>query len=146
MIRLELMAQEFDIRLETLTGANANSQEGAAMLPARSPASNTFYLETFGCQMNVHDSEKVAGVLMGRGLEAVEDPERADIILYNTCSIREKAAQKVFSRLGAIKKKHGHKLIGVLGCVAQQEGEQFFERAPQVGLVCVSASYSKLPE
>src|SRR5579859_7889763 len=106
----------------------------------------TFYLETFGCQMNVHDSEKVAGVLMGRGLESVEDPEQADIILYNTCSIREKAAQKVFSRLGAIKKKHGDKLIGVLGCVAQQEGEKFFERAPQVGLVCGSASYSKLPE
>jgi tRNA-2-methylthio-N6-dimethylallyladenosine synthase len=106
----------------------------------------TFYIETFGCQMNVHDSEKVAGVLMGRGLEAVEDPEHADIILYNTCSIREKAAQKVFSRLGAFKKKHGDKLIGVLGCVAQQEGEKFFERAPQVGLVCGSASYSRLPD
>ena len=106
----------------------------------------TFYIETFGCQMNVHDSEKVAGVLMGRGFEAVEDPEQADIILYNTCSIREKAAQKVFSRLGEFKKKHGNKLVGVLGCVAQQEGEKFFERAPQVGLVCGSASYSKLPE
>jgi tRNA-2-methylthio-N6-dimethylallyladenosine synthase len=110
------------------------------------PLGRTFYIETFGCQMNVHDSEKVAGVLMGRGLESVEDPEQADIILYNTCSIREKAAQKVFSRLGAIKKKHGDKLIGVLGCVAQQEGEKFFERAPQVGLVCGSASYSRLPE
>ena len=106
----------------------------------------TFYIETFGCQMNVHDSEKVAGVLMGRGLAAVDAPENADIILYNTCSIREKAAQKVFSRLGAFKKDHGDKLIGVLGCVAQQEGERFFERAPQVGLVCGSASYSRLPE
>ncbi|HEV2379425.1 MAG TPA: tRNA (N6-isopentenyl adenosine(37)-C2)-methylthiotransferase MiaB [Terriglobia bacterium] len=113
---------------------------------AISPLGRTFYIETFGCQMNVHDSEKVAGVLMGAGLKSVEDPEQADIILYNTCSIREKAAQKVFSRLGAIKKKHGDKLIGVLGCVAQQEGEKFFERAPQVGLVCGSASYSKLPE
>jgi tRNA-2-methylthio-N6-dimethylallyladenosine synthase len=106
----------------------------------------TFYIETFGCQMNVHDSEKVAGVLMGSGLEAVDDPEQADIILYNTCSIREKAAQKVFSRLGAFRKHHGDKLIGVLGCVAQQEGERFFERAPQVGLVCGSASYSRLPK
>ncbi|HEY6292903.1 MAG TPA: tRNA (N6-isopentenyl adenosine(37)-C2)-methylthiotransferase MiaB [Terriglobia bacterium] len=105
----------------------------------------TFYIETFGCQMNVHDSEKVAGVLMSRGLEPVDDPEQADIILYNTCSIREKAAQKVFSRLGAFRKTHGDKLIGVLGCVAQQEGEKLFERAPQVGLVCGSASYSKLP-
>jgi tRNA-2-methylthio-N6-dimethylallyladenosine synthase len=105
----------------------------------------TFYIETFGCQMNVHDSEKVAGVLMGRGLEPVDDPERADVVLYNTCSIREKAAQKVFSRLGAFKRQHSEKVIGVLGCVAQQEGEKFFERAPQVSLVCGSASYSKLP-
>jgi len=106
----------------------------------------TFYIETFGCQMNVHDSEKVAGVLIGRGLEPVAEPELADIILYNTCSIREKAAQKVFSRLGAFRKAQGEKLIGVLGCVAQQEGEKFFERAPQVSLVCGSASYSRLPE
>ena len=111
-----------------------------------SPLRPRFYIETFGCQMNVHDSEKVAGALMGRGFEPVDDPEHADIILYNTCSIREKAAQKVFSRLGAIKKKHGDKVIGVLGCVAQQEGERFFERAPQVSLVCGSASYSRLPE
>jgi tRNA-2-methylthio-N6-dimethylallyladenosine synthase len=120
-------------------GSSENAVSGA-------PLGHTFYIETFGCQMNVHDSEKVAGVLMGRGFEAVEDAEQADIILYNTCSIREKAAQKVFSRLGEFKKKHGDKLIGVLGCVAQQEGEKFFERAPQVGLVCGSASYSKLPE
>jgi tRNA-2-methylthio-N6-dimethylallyladenosine synthase len=120
----------------------ASPQDAAS----RDALGRKFYIETFGCQMNVHDSEKVAGVLMGRGLEAVEDPEQADIILYNTCSIREKAAQKVFSRLGAFKKKHGDKLIGVLGCVAQQEGEKFFERAPQVGLVCGSASYSRLPE
>jgi tRNA-2-methylthio-N6-dimethylallyladenosine synthase len=113
---------------------------------AANPLGRRFYLETIGCQMNVHDSEKVAGVLMGRGFEPVEDPEGADIILYNTCSIREKAVHKVFSRLGAIKKKHGDKIIGVLGCVAQQEGEKFFERAPQVSLVCGSASYSRLPE
>jgi tRNA-2-methylthio-N6-dimethylallyladenosine synthase len=147
MIRLELMAQEFDIRLETLTGANANSQEGAAMLPARSPASNTFYIETFGCQMNVHDSEKVAGVLLGRGYLQVETVDAARLVLYNTCSIREKAAQKIFSRLGAYRKYPGEeKIIGVLGCVAQQEGEEIFERSPWVRLVCGSASYSKLPD
>jgi len=61
----------------------------------------TFFLETFGCQMNEHDSEKVAGVLLERGYKQVETPEAANLILYNTCSIREKAAQKVFSRLGA---------------------------------------------
>lgn len=107
----------------------------------------TFYIETFGCQMNVHDSEKVAGVLMAQGLRPVENHEDADLILYNTCSIREKAAQKVFSRLGAFRKTGGadSKILGVLGCVAQQEGERIFERAPQVGLVCGSASYSRLP-
>jgi tRNA-2-methylthio-N6-dimethylallyladenosine synthase len=97
--------------------------------------------------MNVHDSEKVAGVLMARGYRPVDSYQDADIILYNTCSIREKAAQKVFSRLGAFRKGRAaeRKIIGVLGCVAQQEGERFFERAPQVSLVCGSASYAKLP-
>src|SRR5581483_3511449 len=112
------------------------------------PAGKTFYIETFGCQMNVHDSEKVSGLLMARGYRPVENFEEADLVLYNTCSIREKAAQKVFSRLGAFKKARGFqdKIVGVLGCVAQQEGEQFFERVPHVNLVCGSASYSRLPE
>src|SRR5271157_122662 len=111
-------------------------------------AGKTFYIETFGCQMNVHDSEKVAGVLMARGYRPVDSHEDADVILYNTCSIREKAAQKVFSRLGAFRKAKSaeRKIIGVLGCVAQQEGERFFERAPQVSLVCGSASYTQLPD
>src|SRR5580698_2556913 len=85
----------------------------------------TFYIETFGCQMNVHDSEKVAGVLMARGYRPVETHEDAEIILYNTCSIREKAAQKVFSRIGAFRKTgSSDQIIAVLGCVAQQEGEK----------------------
>lgn len=106
----------------------------------------TFYVETFGCQMNVHDSEKVAGVLLGRGYRMVESPDAADYVFYNTCSIREKAAQKVFSRLGAFRTGQAGKVIGVLGCVAQQEGEEIFERAPWVSLVCGSASYRRLPE
>ena len=116
--------------------------------PARAGNPKTFYIETFGCQMNVHDSEKVAGVLMGRGYRPVDSHEEADIILYNTCSIREKAAQKVFSRLGTFRKSGlaDGKIIGVLGCVAQQEGERFFERAPHVSLVCGSASYAQLPD
>jgi tRNA-2-methylthio-N6-dimethylallyladenosine synthase len=119
-----------------------------AALPALAGDGKTFYLETFGCQMNVHDSEKVAGVLMARGYRPVDTHQDADVILYNTCSIREKAAQKVFSRLGAFRKGRGNeeKIIAVLGCVAQQEGERFFERAPQVSLVCGSASYPQLPE
>lgn len=96
--------------------------------------------------MNDHDSEKVAGLLHARGYRQVETPEAASLILYNTCSIREKAAQKVFSRLGEYRERQGEgKVIGVLGCVAQQEGEDIFKRAPWVSLVCGSASYSKLP-
>src|SRR5437016_6824517 len=97
--------------------------------------------------MNDHDSEKVAGVLLARGYRQVGTPDAAGLILYNTCSIREKAAQKVFSRLGEYRAKQSEgKIIGVLGCVAQQEGEGIFERAPWVSLVCGSASYRKLPE
>src|SRR3954464_10131370 len=107
----------------------------------------TFYLETFGCQMNAHDSEKVIGTLRREGYAQVESEEEAGLILYNTCSIRDKAEQKVFNRLNDYKKLHkAGKRFGVLGCVAQQEGEKIFERAPYVSLVSGSASYRKLPE
>jgi tRNA-2-methylthio-N6-dimethylallyladenosine synthase len=107
----------------------------------------TFYIETFGCQMNVHDSEKVIGTLMSQGYTQVEEPGQADLVLYNTCSIRDKAEQKVFSRLQQFKRDAGKgKVFGVLGCVAQQEGGKIFDRAPHVGLVCGSASYNRLPE
>ena len=107
----------------------------------------TFYLETFGCQMNAHDSEKVIGTLRQQGYRQVELEEDAGLILYNTCSIRDKAEQKVFNRLNDYKKLHKQgKRFGVLGCVAQQEGEKIFERAPYVSLVSGSASYRKLPE
>jgi tRNA-2-methylthio-N6-dimethylallyladenosine synthase len=107
----------------------------------------TFYLETFGCQMNVHDSEKVIGTLEHEGYRQVQTVEEAGLVLYNTCSIRDKAEQKVFNRLNDYKKyqKQGKK-FGVLGCVAQQEGEKIFERAPWVSLVCGSASYRNLPK
>ena len=85
--------------LEESTGA------GISSVLAGSAEEKTFYLETFGCQMNDHDSEKVAGVLMARGYSQVEKPEAASVILYNTCSIREKAAQKVFSRLGEFRER-----------------------------------------
>src|SRR5450755_1697840 len=107
----------------------------------------TFYLETFGCQMNAHDSEKVIGTLQHEGYRQVQSEEEAGLILYNTCSIRDKAEQKVFNRLNDYKKLHkAGKRFGVLGCVAQQEGERIFERAPYVSLVSGSASYRKLPE
>jgi len=138
------MSKPFDIELERLTGQAAHSR-GVPGVAARQRG--TFFLETFGCQMNDHDSEKVAGLLLSRGYEQVETPEAASLILYNTCSIREKAAQKVFSRLGEYREKQSQgKVIGVLGCVAQQEGEEIFKRAPWVSLVCGSASYRKLPD
>ena len=114
---------------------------------AVSAENRTFYIETFGCQMNVHDSEKVIGTLEQQGYTRVQDEEAAGLILYNTCSIRDKAEQKVFHRLNDYKKLHAEgKRFGVLGCVAQQEGEKIFERAPFVSLVSGSASYRKLPE
>jgi tRNA-2-methylthio-N6-dimethylallyladenosine synthase len=189
------MGKSFDIGLERLTGMGmppiGETQEGGLKPPIQvaDGAESTFYLETFGCQMNDHDSEKVAGVLLARGYRQVDGPEAAKVILYNTCSIREKAAQKVFSRLGELRPvdeterkwieegrlelrsanpkssvaegeefeprsggvrtrrlQSAGKIIGVLGCVAQQEGEGIFERAPWVSLVCGSASYRKLPQ
>jgi tRNA-2-methylthio-N6-dimethylallyladenosine synthase len=158
------MSETFDIPIDALRGfvtttadAPDAAQQGTDPLEYSSPRlasdresgeSKSFYIETFGCQMNVHDSEKVAGVLLRRGYRWVESPHDANLLLYNTCSIREKAAQKVFSRLGEFKSpaKNGEKVIGVLGCVAQQEGEEIFERAPWVSLVCGSASYRKLPD
>jgi tRNA-2-methylthio-N6-dimethylallyladenosine synthase len=106
----------------------------------------TFYLETFGCQMNVHDSEKVIGTLVHQGYRQVQTVEEAHLVLYNTCSIRDKAEQKVFHRLNDYKKFQAQgKKFGVLGCVAQQEGEKIFEKAPYVSLVAGSASYRNLP-
>src|SRR5215469_5876394 len=238
------MGKAFDIGLERLTGRSVPGvawaqdleivRAGGAAVPAPYEKSagmkasataepekerGTFYLETFGCQMNEHDSEEVAGVLLARGYKQVERLDAADVILYNTCSIREKAAQKVFSRLGELRPadwtgknrrfgeqtseesggglprrmteegaalkdsssdrpndrrletksgetggsgnrlldsrsqnsvrglvKRGLPIIGVLGCLAQQEGQEIFERAPWVSLVCGSASYRKLPQ
>src|SRR5438874_9301165 len=109
------------------------------------PAEKTFYIETFGCQMNAHDSEKVVGTLLAQGYRQVPTVEEAGLVLYNTCSIRDKAEQKVFHRLNDYKRLQAQgKKFGVLGCVAQQEGERIFERAPYVSLVAGSASYRNL--
>ncbi len=107
----------------------------------------TFYLETFGCQMNEHDSERVAGLLAARGYRRVASPGEADLVLYNTCSVREKAERRVFSRLAEWRRGRADgKAIGVLGCVAQRRGEEIFAREPQVSFVCGPPSYQRLPE
>ena len=95
------------------------------------------FIKTFGCQMNEYDSDKMVDVMhAAEGYETTEDPEEADLILFNTCSVREKAQEKVFSDLGRVKhlKERGVK-IGVGGCVASQEGAAIIERAPYVDLV-----------
>src|SRR2546425_11754203 len=120
------MGNSFDIRVEALANP-ASSVAKAPGAAAHDAARGTFFLETFGCQMNEHDSEKVAGLLLARGYRQVESPEAASLVLYNTCSIREKAAQKVFSRLGEFRGKPSEgKIIGVLGWVGQPEGEEVF--------------------
>ncbi len=108
-------------------------------------SAKTYYLETFGCQMNVHDSEKVRGTLAARGYQQVEDPEAAGLVLYNTCSIRDKAEQKVLQRVAGFKRHANGRKFGILGCVAQHNGEAIFDAAPHVNLVCGSASYNQLP-
>ena len=138
----EQINSRIDVRLDALTREHRTDVAVSADSVVGGP---TFYLETFGCQMNVHDSEKVAGVLLQKGYRQVETPQAAGLVLYNTCSIREKAAQKLFSRLGEFRFAQDGKLFGVLGCVAQQEGEAIFKRAPWVSLVCGSASYRNLP-
>ena len=97
----------------------------------------TFFIETWGCQMNDLDSQRLSGQLRLRGYRRVEDEAEADLILLNTCSIRDKSEQKVFSRLGELREmKQGRSLqIGVAGCVAQQEGQKILKRAPWVDFV-----------
>ncbi|HKY32032.1 MAG TPA: tRNA (N6-isopentenyl adenosine(37)-C2)-methylthiotransferase MiaB [Candidatus Polarisedimenticolia bacterium] len=109
----------------------------------------TYRIETWGCQMNEHDSEKMAGVLTSLGLAPAGTEADADIILLNTCSVREKAAQKVFTRLGQLrrhKERRPHVILGVCGCVAQQEQERIFRRAPFVDLVMGPRRIGSLPE
>ena len=108
-----------------------------------------FFIETFGCQMNQHDSEKVAETLIKLGYSPTRTSSEADLLLLNTCNIREKANQKVFSRLGAIHQAYGAKpnaKIGLLGCMAQMEGDSIFKKAPRVDFVVGSSSYSFLPD
>ena len=106
----------------------------------------TFYIETFGCQMNVHDSEKVAGSLLARGYHPAASSDDADLVVLNTCAIRDKAEHKVFSRIGLEVAQAGRKKLAVIGCMAQLEGEKIFAATPFVSLVAGSASYRRLPE
>ena len=107
------------------------------------------YIKTYGCQMNVYDSERMAEAMGGSGYEVTETPDDADMILLNTCHIREKAAEKVYSDLGRLKpfkSENPNLKIGVAGCVAQAEGEEIMRRQPMVDIVVGPQSYHRLPE
>ena len=106
-----------------------------------------YLIETWGCQMNQHDTEKMAGILEGIGFTSTDDPAKADVILLNTCSVREKAESKVFGRLGRLRRMKQDRpdlVIGVVGCVAQQAGESIFRRAPYVDLVMGPRNLARL--
>ncbi|MEO1537703.1 MAG: tRNA (N6-isopentenyl adenosine(37)-C2)-methylthiotransferase MiaB [Pseudomonadota bacterium] len=113
------------------------------------PAPKKLFIKTYGCQMNVYDSERMAEALGGEGYVATETPDDADMILLNTCHIREKAAEKVYSELGRfrpLKEAKPDLKIGVAGCVAQAEGAEIVARQPLVDLVVGPQSYHRLPE
>src|SRR5574340_307974 len=109
----------------------------------------SFHVITFGCQMNEHDSERMSGILEAQGCEQCADPAAADVIIVNTCSIREKAEQKFFSELGRLKRLKDERpglTIAVAGCIAQQEGRKILSRAPYVDLVFGPSDIGRLSE
>src|SRR3954454_24169942 len=107
------------------------------------------YIETVGCQMNVLDSELVVGGLRRQGYELTYQADDADVILFNTCSVRQHAEDKIYSALGRLrhhKTRHPDTVIGVLGCMAQKDQELIRKRAPHVGLICGTGQLARLPE
>src|SRR6188472_531057 len=128
--------------------ARNQDKAGAAAADARK-----FYVKSYGCQMNVYDAQRMADTLAREGMTAADTPEGADLIILNTCHIREKAAEKVYSELGRMRilkqeaaEQDRRLTIAVAGCVAQAEGAEILRRAPAVDLVVGSQSYHKLPE
>jgi tRNA-2-methylthio-N6-dimethylallyladenosine synthase len=105
------------------------------------------YIETFGCQMNTADTERVAAIINSSGYEITSEVEQAGVVLLNTCSVRERAEQKVFSRMGEIQQSSNKReqLFGIMGCVAQLEGETLFDRNPHLNLVVGTRAFDRLP-
>ncbi len=128
--------------------------EGAAQDQGLTAAPKRLFIKTYGCQMNVYDSERMADVLRPLGYATTDAPEGADFVILNTCHIRERAAEKVYSELGKLKQMRERKVargdggmtIAVAGCVAQAEGEEIMKRQPAVDLVVGPQAYHQLPE
>jgi len=144
-----------DDRLTTETIGSEHSEAFAALAdPSRTPTSGPkVFIRTFGCQMNVYDSERMTEALAAQGYAATDAIEDADLVILNTCHIREKAAEKVYSDLGRIRVLKDERavagndtVVAVVGCVAQAEGAEIVRRAPVVDLVIGPQSYHRLPE
>ena len=106
------------------------------------------FIETFGCQMNILDSELVSDQLSSLGYSFVPAADDADVVLYNTCSVRELSEQKVLSRLGVMQKRKQHKpdlIVGVLGCMAERAGKELASRLPHLDLMCGPSELDQLP-
>src|SRR6187549_842071 len=108
-----------------------------------------YLIETFGCQMNIHDSERMAGLLEQAGFESTSDERDADVIVINTCSVRERAEEKLFTRLGEIRlmgnETGARPVVAVTGCVAQQEGSQILRRSKSVDIIVGTQNLKRLP-
>jgi tRNA-2-methylthio-N6-dimethylallyladenosine synthase len=133
--------------------ADAAPEPGPAEGASSAPAAKRVFIKTFGCQMNVYDSERMSEALGSQGYVETADPADADLAILNTCHIREKAAEKVYSDLGRLREIRRERaqagkqtLIAVAGCVAQAEGAEIVRRAPVVDLVLGPQSYHRLPE
>src|SRR5229473_2579491 len=110
--------------------------------------STTVYLETIGCQMNVADSERAVVRLRAAGFDLAESSESADVVIFNTCSVRERAAHKVFTRIGEVRRQRLNRepVVGVMGCVAQLEGQSIFDHSPSVNLIVGTRATDRLAE
>lgn len=129
--------------------ALADPQQGLASAPMTAPGPRTVFLETFGCQMNTADSEVVLGKLAAEGWTQVEDPAGADLVVFNTCSVRDHAEGKIRSRLGVLredKKARPDLKIAIMGCMAQREKDELLKRWPHVDLVVGTDQFTRLPQ
>src|SRR5690606_10745621 len=145
----EIPLKRFPARANTSVSAPSNTLNSAGNpTPASTP--RKVFIKTFGCQMNEYDSDKMLDVLGGnQGVEVTQNPDEADVILFNTCSVREKAQEKVFSDLGRVrhlKQANPNLVIGGGGCVASQEGEAIVQRAPFVDVVFGPQTLHRLPQ
>ena len=133
---------------ETLTAPEVETSPGPV------PGLKRLFVKTYGCQMNIYDSERMADVLRPLGYATTDEVETADFVILNTCHIREKAAEKIYSELGKMRELRERKIargearmtIAVAGCVAQAEGEEIMLRQPAVDIVVGPQAYHQLPE